>query len=492
MADLILSADLPTGWEVSQSSDGSELKKRFRLEVGDLMVLLEQQLGGRLRLNMLSKKIELDGTPIRAEQYPTLYVHLSKLGYKIGKQEAIDGFYAAALDNSFQPVREYLDQLADDDSVTPIDLNKVGTNYFDLNDSLYDAMHRVNLIGAVKRVYEPGCFHKTLIVYVGKQDIGKSFSVRILASPPWHKDTSQDGKDFLMALHTCWIYELAELESITNKREAGTLKNLISSVSDLIRPPYLSAHDDFPRMSIFWGSSNRRDFLRDETGGARYHVIELPHDAKTGFRIDTDRLLRDRDRIWKAAVLAYKAGESNLLNTEQRAESERRNLRYEVEDPWEDYIREWLETCNCGRAFTSEECVYLSGCKDSGFSAPSAATRFQALDQKDALRVGKILRRLGYQKDEHQTAGPGGKKRRWRLVDGSVASTQQQEPEAGQTPASGSDPGGMSQVSTPFHQKDLNQGEPVAAAAVVGKTPERSERGLPSEAERVDSWDVWD
>ena len=105
MADLILSADLPTGWEVSQSSDGSELKKRFRLEVGDLMVLLEQQLGGRLRLNMLSKKIELDGTPIRAEQYPTLYVHLSKLGYKIGKQEAIDGFYAAALANSFQPVR---------------------------------------------------------------------------------------------------------------------------------------------------------------------------------------------------------------------------------------------------------------------------------------------------------------------------------------------------------------------------------------------------
>ena len=41
------------------------------------------------------------------------------------------------------------------------------------------------------------------------------------------------------ALHTCWIYKLAELESITNKREAGTLKNLISSVSDLIRPPYL-------------------------------------------------------------------------------------------------------------------------------------------------------------------------------------------------------------------------------------------------------------
>ena len=54
-------------------------------------------------------------------------------------------------------------------------------------------MHRVNLIGAVKRIYEPGCCHKSLIVYVGKQNVRKSFSVRILASPPWHKDNSQNG-----------------------------------------------------------------------------------------------------------------------------------------------------------------------------------------------------------------------------------------------------------------------------------------------------------
>ena len=97
------------------------------------------------------------------------------------------------------------------------------------------------------------------------------------------------------------------------------------------------------------------------------------------------------------------------------------------------------------------------------------------MDQKDALRVGKILRRLGYRKDEHQTAGPGGKKRRWRLVDGSAASTQQRTPEAGQTPASGSDPGGMSQVSTSFSKQEQEQKEPPPAAAVAGKKPERSE-----------------
>ena len=48
--------------------------------------------------------------------------------------------------------------------------------------------------------------------------------------------------------------------------------------------------------------------------------------------------------------------------------------------------------------------------------------------------------------------------------------------EFGSQPATDGSGEQASQVSTPFHQKDLNQGEPVAAAATVGKTPERSER----------------
>ena len=80
---------------------------------------------------------------------------------------------------------------------------------------------------------------------------------------------------------------------------------------------------------------------------------------------------------------------------------------------------------------------------------------------------------LGYEKDNHQNNGKSGKKRRWRP---SSASHRRTTPEAGQTSASESDPGEASQVSIPFHQKDQNQGEHVAAAAVVGKTTERAER----------------
>ncbi len=88
------------------------------------------------------------------------------------------------------------------------------------------------------------------------------------------------------------------------------------------------------------GSNNRTDFLRDETGSSRFWVVQLPHDGNTGFVVDLKRLLRDRDGSWKAAVEAYRRGESDRLTFEEQAESNQRNLNLEVNHPWEDTIAE--------------------------------------------------------------------------------------------------------------------------------------------------------
>ena len=61
-------------------------------------------------------------------------------------------------------------------------------------------------------------------------------------------------------------FELAELDSIVSKKQAGTLKNDISSPKDYIRVPYGSSHDWFPRESVFMAQAKSTDFLRDETG----------------------------------------------------------------------------------------------------------------------------------------------------------------------------------------------------------------------------------
>ena len=287
----------PEGWIETKGG-----KKRTQIGVGDVAASFAGFYGASWRFNLLSNRIELAGTPVKPQEIELLYSELALKGWTVSKNAAIDGARAAAYANSFNPVQEYLERIASDDSITPVDLNTIATTYFDTKDPLYDAMVRATLIGAVRRTFDPGCLYRTVLVFKGPQDIGKSSVVRNLASPDWVSDTSHDNdKDFMLSVHSAWIIELAELDSITSKKEAGKLKNLISSPKDSLRPPYGRAIETFPRRSILIGTSNRDDFLRDETGSSRWWVVELPHNADRGFHINHDRIRRDRDAIWKAA-----------------------------------------------------------------------------------------------------------------------------------------------------------------------------------------------
>lgn len=428
--EIVLVDQLSEGWTDENSVD------RFRLEIGDLVNLFQHDLGDRWRFNLLSKKIELDKRPIPVSELENLYCHLSQRGYTISKDKAIDAAKAAAMANSFHPVVEYLDRVASDDNIDAADLEQLGSLFWDTKDSLYDAMIRKTVIGAVQRVYEPGCMFRTCLVFKGGQDIGKSTSIRVLASPEWLTDTAQDKhEDFLLAIHGCWIYELAELDSITSKKEAGALKNDLSSPKDTMRVPYGRAHDTFHRQSIFIGTSNRDDFLRDETGASRFWVVELPHNADDGFVIDLNRLRANRDAIWKAAVLAYRSGEEPRLSQELQAESNRRNLGFELDHPWEDYLADWLHNLPPNiKEFTAEQALNMSGAFGSYEAIQGWDHTYPSLSYKDSFEVGKILRRLGCTKDKHPVRKDGKRRRWWHPPDtgGTGGST---DPVPGQTPA---------------------------------------------------------
>lgn len=491
---------IPEGW-----IDSKKGKQRSTLNVGDVTVLFLKAFKTTWRFNQLTMLIELDGVPVPDKEIDLLWVTLSLRGWQVAKNAAIDGALAAAYINAFNPVQEYLDRIAADDSIVAADLSKIATTYLDTKDDLYDAMLRATLIGAVSRAYSPGCMFKTALVFKGGQDIGKSSVVRNLASPDWVCDTSQDNdKDFLQAIHSGWLYELAELDSIVSKKEAGKLKNLISSPKDNFRPPYGRRMEAHKRRSIFIGTSNRDDFLRDETGACRWWVVELPHNANKSFRINHDRVRQDRDAIWKAAVLAHRADELPLLTDAQQAESNRRNLGFEVDHPWEDFIAVWIEKVGTPEAFTTEQCFHLSGC--AGFDPISMArgmdccgtTYFSPVSQKDAVEVGKILRRLGYVKDKHQLRKKGKKlKRMWRRVDASSASTSESLPEAVQTPTGGSEDSYPPHVSSSSIEKEqVQEEEQLIAGALLGKTLEAPEAlyvgsGFDVEAD-LEEWKMWD
>ena len=434
-SELMVVSQLPEGWH------GSEQDSRTDLRVGDLSILLRHHFGERLRFNVLQKRIELDGVVIPPANIELLHVDLSEHGYQVRKEIAMDAIRRVALNNQFNPVQEYLETLESDDGVEPIDLDRVATEYLGTSDPLYDSMLAATLVGAVARTFEPGCKVDTCLVLKGGQGIGKSTVVKVLASPAWLNDTTQPKeKETLQAIQSCWIMELAELDSLTGKRESGAVKALLSSSVDKYQPPYGRTIEECPRRSIMIGTCNRDDFLRDETGSRRFWVIDLQHDFALGSVIDVNRLRQDRDRIWKAVVLAYRNGKQPVLSWEQQNESNRRNRGFEQEHPWTEPIATWLHM-NTPQAFTTAECLI------------QAELRFDktSIAQKDLQDAAKVLQSLGYVRTKHQLRRFG-KQRVWFPASG--ASPLEEDPEAPTTPAGAGDFADSSHVSPPSLKKE--------------------------------------
>lgn len=436
MADLQrLHAGLPSG--------GGTIEKPAALNPGRLASELLQNLAGRLRFNELTLRAEFDGKPMPDHMLQHFYVTLAQVGWKIEKGPAKDALLYAARLNSYHPIREYLDHLENDEEVEPVCLDRIAATYLGTTDPLYNEMLAATLVGAVARVERPGCKFDTCTVLKGAQGIFKSTFWKALASPAWFCDTPNDDKDLKLTIQTCWVYELAELETKTNNKEAGAIKALLSSSVDTFRVPYGVGIEDHPRPSILVGSCNRNDFLRDETGSRRFWVIDLPHDPDKGQRIDVHKVRQDRDQIWKAALLAYRAGRLPILSPEQQRDSNRRNRGFEPEHVWLAPLQRWLELPSAPSEFTTDQVLVGAELKDQ-----------RQLGSNDQRILAGLLRDLGYEQDKHQTRGDNGKRaRKWRRA--SAVSDQLAPSETGQNPVAALDDGDSSQISDVF-QEQLN------------------------------------
>ena len=393
--DLLAAAPVvvPSGWIPSNKGE----LKRSKFKVGDICQLLRNSLGKQLAFNKLTLSPEYNGTAMHEEEIVNLYCFLSEHGYEVGKEATSDALLTIAREQSFHPVKQYLNAVEADQAVQAIDLDTIAKDYLGAVEPLAAAMLRATLIGAVKRAIEPGCQFDVVCVLKGPQGTLKSSFWATLASPAWFTSTMpQSDKDALLNIHSCWIFELAELESITNSRDAGALKNLITTRSDLYRPPYGRAASPHPRASVFVGSVNNDTFLRDETGSRRYWVIEPTR------KPDLKKLQANRDAIWKAAVLAYRAGEMPMLSDEHQAISDAQNGSYEAEDPWLAVVSKWA---GLGRNhFDTTEAIIGAGLRDS-----------KQIGTGDARRAADCLKRLGFEQDKSQTRQNGKRgKRLWR------------------------------------------------------------------------------
>ena len=368
-SELAILKTIPSGWFKKINKSTGEIEDtRKSFQAGDLSCLLTQHYGKELRFNYLSLKSELNGEPLSEDVIENMYVWLSERGYSVSKNTAIDALHFAAQKNGFHPVVDYMEKVTSDRNIIPVDLNTLSTNYLGTNSDLYDSMLKAVLIGIVARVFDRGCKFDTCCVLKGSQGIGKSSFWRILASDEWFCDTWQEkDQDLFMAIQTCLIYELAELDSMTSKKDAGRVKALLSSATDTFKRPYARGIGKHPRPSILVGSCNASDFLNDPTGSRRFWVIDLGNHF-----IDLVKLKNDRDRIFKAAVLAYRKGIKPCLTDKEQIRSNENNHLYEAENPFYHPIYQWINKATFEmdygkpKGFTTAQAITDSGCRDKG------------------------------------------------------------------------------------------------------------------------------
>ena len=168
--------------------DGDRKKK---IDSGDLVELLVDNCSPRLTYNLLTLEPEFDGQTIQIDFVESFSTYLNMYGYNIRKDSAFDGLLTAARQNTYHPVNAYLERIADNKSIKPIDIETMSSEYLGTDSNLYNQMLKMTLIAAVARVIDRGCKFDNCCVLVGKQGTGKSTFWRYLASDAFFTDTWQ-------------------------------------------------------------------------------------------------------------------------------------------------------------------------------------------------------------------------------------------------------------------------------------------------------------
>ena len=290
--------------------------------------------------------------------------------------------------NSYHPIKNYIKSLSWDGVER---LNTWILNF--LNPEVKNTKHEVYiqkvsslfLGAAIKRIFEPGCKVDNIFLFQGRQGIGKSLTMQMLAiKPEWFANVYMSditNKDIFIMLRGKWIIEFPEMYSFhRSKNEA--IKQFITSQVDTYRPPYGRNSQDFPRQSIFVATTNQYEHHDDETGYRRFLPISLTDNIKI------DELKEVIPQLYAEAYTYYLKDHFDRLYIDDSESIEvayQEQMNCMFDDPWMPEIEEFL----------------LVRDKTTIIEIMERILNFH--DKKDQsktnqMRISKILRLLGYAK----------------------------------------------------------------------------------------------
>lgn len=237
------------------------------------------------------------------------YFHLLEDKYSLTSEKKIQKALSIIADsNKYHPIRDYLNGLEWDGTeriryALPRFLGAEEGEY------TYQAL-RLFMLGAISRVFKPGCKFEVMLCLVGGQGAGKSTFFRLLAvKDEWFSDDLKkiDDDNVYRKMQGHWIIEMSEMIATANAKSIEDIKSFISRAKETYKVPYETHPADRLRQCVFGGSSNTMDFLPlDRSGNRRFLPIMVhPENAEIHILEDEAASRAFIDMMWAEVMFIY-------------------------------------------------------------------------------------------------------------------------------------------------------------------------------------------
>ena len=310
--------------EVRAGLDQSQKGKVYNTATNYRRVLQDDPLlKGAIRKNLLTERIDIvkplgwyrESSTLTDVDIKYLLLYFEQ-NYGLTVEKKIeDAVKVIANENRYHPVCDFLNSLVWDGK----ERIRFCLHHFlgsDTDDYTYEAL-RLFLLGAISRVFSPGCKFEIMLCLVGGQGSGKSSFFRLLAvNDDWFSDDLKklDDDNVYRKMQGHWIIEMSEMIATANAKSIEEIKSFLSRPEETYKIPYETHPADRKRQCVFGGTSNTLDFLPlDRTGNRRFvPVMVYPERADVHILDDEAASRAYINQMWAEAMEIYRSGDFKL------------------------------------------------------------------------------------------------------------------------------------------------------------------------------------
>ena len=290
----------------------------------------------------------------------------------------------------FNPFEDYFFNLPSYDEKTDY-ITELANTITTTKQDLWQQCFKKWLVAMVGCVLDDKVINHTVIVFSGKQGLGKTTWVEKLVPKPLKEylfsgTINPNNKDTLVQLSECMLINLDELENL-NRSEIGSLKEIITKTQIRMRKAYGHNNETMPRRASFAGSVNTAQFLNDSTGSRRFLCFEL-EGIKYQHNVDINM-------AFSQALFLFKSGFRFWFDQEEIKSITENNEQYQLHSPEEELLLTWFEPCS-----KEEATLFLNA---SQIAAKLADRTKLNLNDGTINKLGKALKKHNFIKISKKT-----------------------------------------------------------------------------------------